>query len=491
MTNVQAYDIVGNTYYPVIKLAGEAGGAEVATATNQPFIQATPVNNFLPANFRAYTSLSGSATVNNNMFECKSGTTTFGYGAIQSFRSLNYKEGEKAISRFSARFPDGGIASAWQGVGMINLGDELSFGYNGVNFGCWHRHDGKPEVLTLTVTGAASGSEDATLTINGTAYTDVSLTSGSVQHNAYEITEYINDNISGFNADQIDDTVIITADSDGAKGAFSFSSSTATATMVETTTGVTKTSDFAAQDDWNGIELDYTLDPTNMNLYEIAYEYAGNALFYILNPSTGQFDHVHTIRYSNANSTPLLSNPSLHTGLYVASIGSTTDITVQSASLSGFTQGVIKKTRNPRAFSNVKSVGTTMTNIFTIKNKRTVNGLINQQEIEPVQLTLFTESNKGATFEIYGNPTVDGEPNFQNVGSSNLVSLYDTAGTTLTSSNGRLLATYVVPGNSSAIIDLTPLQIRIPPTLRLVIAAKVNSGNAADTGAAMVWYEDV
>ena len=468
---------------------------EMSVAENVPYIQAAPVNNFLPANWRAYTDgSSGFAGVQDNQFKASTGTGGIGsYGAVQSFRALNYKPGEGGLARFTAVFENGGVASAWQGAGLVNVGDELSFGYNGVDFGCWHRHNGVAEVQSIQITGAAGGSENATINIDGTPYT-VPLTSGSVQLNAHEVADYLNTNAAGWTASQNDDTVLVMASSDGDKtGTMSFSSGTATATMSEVTTGVTKTSDFVAQTSWNRDTASW-IDPTKGNVYQITYQYLGygSIKYWVENPSTGSFLLVHEIEWANNNTSPSLGNPSMHGGWYATSIGTATDVVVRGASFLGASQGPQVKTRNPRAVDNEQTgVGTTLTNILSVRNKRVVNGKLNQQEIEPIMVSLSNESgSKAATFRILGNPTFGAATNFQNTGSSNLISEYDVTDTDV--SGGRELAAFIVGGGDSKEIDISSLQIRVPPTLTLCICAKSNSGGSGlALNAAITFYEDV
>ena len=175
-----------------------------------------------------------------------------------------------------------------------------------------------------------------------------------------------------------------------------------TGTITQTTAGVTKTSDFVTRDQWNGDSI-RELAPTKHNSYRIEYEYLGGHVFYYVETARGEFKLVHTIQWANNNSQPMLENPSLRCGLYATSIGATTSVEVLSASMESATEGQPNRTRNPRATDNVKSIGTSMTNVLTLRCKQMVNGLVNQVELQPLQLSMFTESNKGATFEIYGN----------------------------------------------------------------------------------------
>ena len=88
-----------------------------------------------------------------------------------------------------------------------------------------------------------------------------------------------------------------------------------------------------------------------------------------------------------------------------------------------------------------------------------------------------------------GNPTVAGTPVFSEPG-SNLISDVDVAGTTVTT-NGRLLGAFTVAKGQSITIKLADLRIRLPPTLRFVVAGRMASGSAADLTAALTWYEDI
>lgn len=471
-------------------VSSQTAFGELNVATNRAFIQAAPVYGFLPANFRAYTSSGGSGTIEGNEFKVTSGTSVGGYGAIQSFRSLNYKAGEGGLVRFTARFPNN-YANSWQGVGAINIGDELSFGYNGTSFGIWHRYHGKAEVRLLTLSAGASGAETATIFVNGTSYS-VSLTSGSTAKNAKEIADYMTANISDWTAWQNAGTVLFVALSDSAKsGTFSFSSTgTAAASWSTVTTGVEKTSDFVAQSSWNQNTMS-SLDPAKGNVYQINYQYLGygNIFFSVEDPDTGKMTLVHVLKIANTKTRTSVGNPSFHLGMYAANITNTSNITVYSASMAGFVQGEESKTRNPRAQKSTKTVSSgTLTNLLTLRNKRAVNGIVNQAEIEPYFVSVASESTKNVVVEIYGNASVAGDVNFQDVG-SNLLSEYDVDGTTV--SNGTLLLASSVSPNSSSLIDLTAIRLRFPPTLTFTIAARVTGGAASAITASLVWYEDV
>jgi len=457
---------------------------------NVAFVRSSPVYNLLPANFRTFTSLGGSAGVVSREYKVSTGTSVGGYGAIQSFRSLAVEYGQTGLCRFSARFPSP-VANTWTGCGLVSVIDELSFGSDGTSFGVWHRYGGEIEVRTFTITAAATGAETATITIDNTAY-NVPITAGTAAANAKTIADYLNTNATGYFCEQLSNTFIVSAASDGAKsGTWSFSSTgTATATIVRTTTGVTKTSTHVPLASFSGT-IPSNFDPEKGNLYAISYG-AGysNIDFKIFDTSRDNFVLAHTVEIVSVFERPALNNPSLRAGLYSASTGSTTDVSIYCSFISSFAQGTRESTRNSRAYNSNKSIGTTNTNLITLRNKRIYNGLINQAEIEPLLCSIANEGNKSLVVEVRGNPTVAGTTNFENIG-TDLIGEVDIAGTTVTQ-DGSLLASVTIGPASRGDIDFSKLEIRVPPTLRLVISAyQLAGGNAAAVTATLSWQEDI
>lgn len=452
------------------------------------FVQNNGVYEFLPSNFRSYTSGVASSTgIVNRMFAVGNGTSVGGYGAIQSFRALNYNSGQGGRARFTAVFPSN-AAQHWSGVGLVNLSDELSFGYNGTTFGIWYRSGGVAEVRTVTVTGAALANTNLTLTLDGTAFV-IPLTTGTTAHNAYEIATWINANTGLWDADQIGSTVILSASSDGAKlGAYSYVHASSTGTITQNKQGVTKSSTHIPKASWNRDTM-ASLDPTKGNVYQISYPYLGfGSPRFFVKEKGGEFKLVHVLEYENTYTIPSLRQPSLRFGIYSASIGTTTDVPVYCASAALFVEGEVKKTRNPRAFSHTQSVTTAFTNILTIRNRRTYNFIFNQVEIEPIHLSVSSESNQNVLIEVRTNATFSGDTNFANVG-SNLVSDADITANTV--SGGTLLAAFTVGAKGTLSEPLVPFEIRVPPSLAITISAKVTSGAASNVTATLTYYEDI
>lgn len=477
----------GGSFVTQQRLKKSAFG-ELLTADLTAYIQATGVYGFIPPNFRSYTQLGGTTGVVDRMFTVTSGTTAYAYGAIQSLRSLNYNPGQAGLARFTALFQNS-AENHWSGVGLVTITDELSFGYEGTVFGIWYRREGAAEVRTITVTVPSSGATNLTLTLDSVAYT-IPLTAGTASQNTYEIANWLNANQTAWVADQIDGTLIISSQSDGPKsGTYSYSHATSTGTIVQNKAGVTKTSTHIPQSGWNRDVCEW-LDPSKGNVYEIIYPYLGfgSVEFYVKSPNTFDFELVHVLEYENQNTRPSLSNPSLHFGMYSASIGSTTNVTVQCASTALFVLGTVKKTRNPRTIGGTQTVSTTFTNVVSVRNRRTYNSVYNQVEIEPIHLTVASESGKTVQIEVRTNPTFSGSTNFLNVG-NNLVSDYDVSSNTV--SGGTLLASFTISPGQTLSVDLVPFEIRVPPSLTISVSARVVSGPPSSVTASITYYEDL
>jgi hypothetical protein len=468
---------------------------EMIAESNVSYIEGSATYGFLPSNFRAFTATGGSTDVANRLFSVSTGTSVGGYGAIQSFRSIPDRVGKSVVCRLSGYFSSN-VANSWQGMGLISIGEELSFGYNGVDFGVWHRYGGLSEVRTITVTTGAGGSETLTLTLNSVAYS-IPITSGTANYNAYEIAAWLNNssNQTIWAADQIDDTVIINAVSDGSKsGTYTYSSSGAGAgSIVQDTAGVTKTSSHIPTGDWNGVTLFDGFEPSNGNLYMIQYQNMGygNVIFSIMNPNTSKYDIVHTIRWANSSASLGLPNPSLRAGFYAASTGATTNLSVYINSIEVSIGGLTTKTRNPRSYSATQAItATDETAILTLRNRRTYNGYNNQVDIEPILVDVSNETARNATLRIRASTNVGIEQDFTNAG-ENLVSDVDTTAVNFT--GGLLLASTSIAPSGKATINLRDIEISLPPTLNIIVSverAATGGSNQNFTGT-LTWYEDV
>ncbi len=445
---------------------------------------------------------SGSNSVVDDQFTCQSGTDPAGLASITSLRQINYRSGQGAIARISGKFSLG-VALNQQLAGLISAENTFAFGFNQTNFGILHNHGGKTESQELTITTPAAGAETATIDINGIPIT-VPLTAGTVQHNAFEISNSLNAQVNNYNFTSNDDQVVAQAVVPAAQGAFTFSSTgAAVAAWVQTTIGLSPELDFIAQADWNvdtrltgntDSDPDHVLDPTKGNEYQVQYKWGFGAIkFFIEDNRTGDLILVHVIRYANKNIIPSVTNPSFRVGWVTFNFGNTTNITISGAEADLTVEGAINRSTPPRTTANNQlAVGATLTNIITFRNRINFGGKTNRVDVLPLLMTLSTQSNKSAFFEIRVNPTFGGDLDFTYIDKDN--SIIEVATDAVPVSGGRLLGAATVVAASSF-----PLQFNTRETIELAalpgqiftIAAKVSSGAAADMQATGTSVESI
>lgn len=466
------------------------GFGDLMVASNTPIVQFQFIH-WLPARTFTLTTLSATVTRNTQSeLEVSTGTTANSVAVFRSLRSVIYRPGEGNMARYTARFETGGVASSTQFAGFQSTTDGLGFGFDGTSFGIRHRFGGEREVRSLQITGSAGGSENATVNVNGTAYV-VPLTSGTVQHNANEVFEFLTANDLFGEYEQVDDTVVYLARLSEAQSAtFSFSSSSATGTWSSIQSGNAPTDTWIAQASWNGVTPP-NFDPTKGNVYQVQYQFLGygDMEFFIEDGATGQFVLAHRILYAGANTRPSLNDPSMYLAVVANSDGSTTDIKVFSSSLAAFRQGEQVLTTLGRSKSNLKNISTTQTNLLTIKCRVQAGGRGNHGELLPKLISVATESGKTTTLEVSVNSTLGGSPNFQYIEEGGSIALYDTAGTTVT--GGTVIETIEISGVGSDDFDVSEILDSLVEGEQVTISAALSQNPASDVSAAISWKENI
>jgi hypothetical protein len=230
-----------------------------------------------------------------------------------------------------------------------------------------------------------------------------------------------------------------------------------------------------------------TLDPTNINVFEITYQYlgAGQITFYIEDTVTGDFTPVHKIAYANSFTTPSLFNPSLPLSAFAENTGNATNLTVKSASMSAFVEGKNIVTGPSQTFTNTKT-HSTETALFSVRSKTTFAGKTNFVNGILKSLTCANDVNQLAAFNIYEDATLGGTPVWADVNVDSSVMESDTAGTTVT--NGILLASFSVGKDSGAAFDLNNLDIVMKPGSTYTVSSLAGASGAMS--AALTWVED-
>lgn len=442
------------------------------------------------------TTSSGSVGKDDGGFFVSSGTTIGARAAIQSHRHASYHAGQGVESPFTAYFTTG-VANSIQFAGMYTATDGVGFGYDGTSFGVLHRHGGITEVQTLTLTVAASGAENATVTIDGTGYTVALTGGGTLQDDAHEIAVSLNSQVTLWDFSQNDDTVVCLANVAEIKsGAFTHSSATSTGTFAETSTGALPTEDWTAQANWNVKTLltgDDAIDPTKGNVYKVDYQYLGYGfiVFWVETISAKEFEIVHIVEYPNSHTMYNFANPTMHVGWFVESDTSTTNLTVHGASAAIFIHGKVSTLGNTRARSVTKAVASAdgEQNLLTIRARRVFGDVENKAELVPYLLTLSNEGNKSAIFRLRRNATFIDNTNYQFVDSMNSIAEIDESANDVTSANGELLSFGIAAGASEIVNLRLGVDVFLAHDDTLTISAE-HGGTSSDMVATLSWKEN-
>jgi hypothetical protein len=239
---------------------------------------------------------------------------------------------------------------------------------------------------------------------------------------------------------------------------------------------------WVAQASWN-VAPSFAITPAFGNVFMIKYPFLGygDILFFIENANTGRFDLVHVIKYANTTATVQLSNPTMHLWFENRNTGAnTTNVTSYVGSAGAFLSGPRKFLGPQFATSNSKSSSATETNILTLKNCTTFNGVANQRVLRIRSITFgYTSANTLATLLIKKNVTLGGTPSYSTISgttadggvtitSGQSVASVDTAGTTIT---GGIYVYNSLAVQSATSLDLTTADISLQPTETLTLSA--------------------
>ncbi len=442
---------------------------------------------------------SGTTSIIDNKFTCQSGTAVDGLASISSLRQLKYRPGQGALGRFTAVF-DNGVANNQQVAGLITGENIFAFGFIGTAFGIIYAHDGESENQELTLTTPAAGSETSTITVNGVAIS-VPLTVGTVQHNAFEIANSLQAQVTNYSFTSNNDQVIAQSLIPGPQGSFAFTSATAVAAWVQEHVGVFPTVDFTPQASWNvdtRIDPDplINLDPQKGNVYQVQYQYLGFGAikFFVEDSATGDLLLVHTIQFANSSTIPSVTNPTFRIGWLSRNIGNNTNVTVSGSSAGAFIEGIVKMSTPTRAKSNDQAVpaNATFTNIVAFRNRTHFGGKVNRAELFPLSATASTQTNKFAFIRIIANPTFAGDVDFSYIDKNS--SIMETATDAVVVTDGVVIDEFtVVAGSSEGLIfnDRPDSDFIALPGQVFSIAASIPTGAASDCQATGTWQEDL
>lgn len=252
---------------------------------------------------------------------------------------------------------------------------------------------------------------------------------------------------------------------------------------------------WVAQTAWSEDKFDgtgpsgVTIDHTKGNVFQIRYQWLGFGMisFYIENPSNGELQLCHRIEYANANTTPSIFNPSLPLCAFVENTTNNTNIKLETSSMAAFTEGVIPTIGPVNSISNTKTnVGTTQTNILTIRNKSTFQSKTNRVRINLEFLTVAADGTKNVEIQVTKNTTLGGTPSYTDISTNTSVVEYDTAGTTI--SGGQRIFTIELGKTEGRDRDLTGFDVILNPGETLTFSGAAAS-STSDISAACAWIE--
>lgn len=241
--------------------------------------------------------------------------------------------------------------------------------------------------------------------------------------------------------------------------------------------------------------IDNILDITKGNVYQIKYQWLGfgQINFYIEQPATGSFELVHAIKYANANSEPSVFNPTLPILARVANTSNSSNIQLKTPSAVAGLDGVMDGPAPIHPFSFYRTVKagktniTTETNVVTIRNESTFQGVTNRVRVRLSHLSLLGEGTGSNTVTIQGkkNVTLGGSPSYTAINANTSVTSYDTAGTTVT--GGTLVFSFEVGRNIAFSQDLEAFGVELAPGETLTISVTSASAIAPDLN--LTWIE--
>jgi hypothetical protein len=232
-----------------------------------------------------------------------------------------------------------------------------------------------------------------------------------------------------------------------------------------------------------------TLDPTKINVFEIAYQWlgAGEIEFFIEDPADGQFAPVHRIRYANTNTVPSVYNATLPLSAKVINSGNTSNLTLKSASMAGFVEGK-SKILGPTEVYDSTSTHSTETAFFHLRNKSTYLTLDNRVTCYLQKLSVGNDAVSLSTFRVYRNATLSGVASWADINGDDSPMEVDEVQTY--TSGGTLLFSGVVGKDSGAVFNLMSDERGIIVRPGDVITVTSESSNNGAQAASLFWQED-
>lgn len=508
------------------------GGASATSAFGEPYgITITPVlqldsiYGITSEVIQTYTTGTGSVLVPPTvpLWTVQSGNTIGSYGVLRSKRFLRYRPGQGALCRFTAAFTTS-TQNSYQFAGMFNLENQIGIGWRTdptsglTKFGVVRATGGRAYITVLTITTPPTGTQTATITLNGVAFT-ATITAGTAQATAVSINK--TDGFTGWLTDQVDNTIVFLAETLGPRnGTYSFSCTGAgtlcTGSFITKQLGVAQTEYWTYQDEFNDDRLDGTkgtvndvgLNPSGMtlrsqyqNVYQINFRWLGSGeiRYAIENEIDGNMLFFHHEHYANKNSKPHVTQPSFKIGYVAYNLGNATTATVSGASLMGAIEGEVKQNELNRSVSvNKTSLSqNVLHHLMTIRNPYVTNGaagalngnyLLNAKEIILKDISIGTQNTDPAILYVFFEAiTFSGTHSYISQPKDN--AMLSTVDGTLDATIDTAICQFVTAINGQSSYPMRDFRVTIPPGSSVSFGLKSTNGISRATFA-VVFSED-
>jgi hypothetical protein len=266
------------------------------------------------------------------------------------------------------------------------------------------------------------------------------------------------------------------------------------------------------QSTWNydtmlgGTTSGKTLVPTNLNVYQVKFQYlgGGNIFYYVLNDFTGRWVLVHMVRNAGNLTAPNLRNPSMPVYIEARNTTNTSAIAISTASIGQFLEGQ-RRFLGPRGAtdSSVSSVAaTTQTSLIALRNASSFNGTTNYAITHLRQISFSandTGTTKGCvTLRLIKNPTTSFTSFIPYNGTTANSGVTITSGqstissnvTALTVSGGNVIYTSTINIGGASTIDVTDYNISVYPG-DVISFVVYSTASGPTVGISILWSEDI
>ena len=388
------------------------------------------------------TQNSASVSTSNSRMLISTGTTANSLAVVESKDYLRYRPGYGGLARFSLGVTTG-VTNTEQTAGVGNEEDGLFFSYrdhdeSGVPDMCIvRRYFGAREIRYLTITVGSNAANNVTITLNGTIFTvAVSNNSGAANQTATNIaTNFSSNNWIATAHGNIVAFRAVAAEAKGGSFSFDAGATGITASLTQKVAGAASSEEVIPSSSWNYDKADGTgtlpdINWANGNIFQIKYQWLGYGIiqFYIEDPTLGRFIRVHAIQYPNSNTFPTVGNPTFPFYFHADNGGTTSNISMFTASCGGFVEGSTSKSTggNAKTYTTSGSCGSSGTLLASLYNPNNYKNKNSRIQVSVSDISISAAD--AVTFRFYKNSSLTGTASWVSRG-TNSAMYYDEGST--------------------------------------------------------------